>query len=74
MSSDFSEPFDPNDWVSQAEAASLRGVSRQAIHQLVSKGRFRTYEVAGRVLVLREDVTTYTAEPSGRPPSAPSEP
>lgn len=59
--------FQPDDWISQAEAASLRGVSRQAIHQLVQKGRFRTYDVAGRTLVLREDVVRYEPDKGGRP-------
>ena len=61
--------FDPDEWVSQVEAADLRGVSRQAIHQLVQKGRFRTYEVAGRTLVFREDVVSYEPNKGGRPPS-----
>lgn len=68
MSSSFyPDEFRPDDWVSQAEAADLRGVSRQAINQLVQKGRFRTYEVAGRTLVLREDVVHYEPEKGGRP-------
>lgn len=71
MSSDSSKDFNPLDWISQAEAATLRGVSRQAIHQLVAKGRFRTCEIAGRVLVLRDDVISYVAEPSGRPSPPP---
>ena len=65
-----SDEFRPDDWVSQAEAADLRGVSRQAIHQLVQKGRFRTYDVAGRTLVLREDVVQYEPDKGGRPPTS----
>ena len=61
--------FKPDDWISQAKAADIRGVSRQAIHQLVQKGRFRTYEVAGRTLVLREDVVQYEPDKGGRPPA-----
>lgn len=69
-SSSFSKKdFNPDDWISQAEAADLRGVSRQAIHQLVQKGRFRTCEVAGRTLVLREDVVQYEPSKGGRPPA-----
>lgn len=70
-SSSFSpEDFKPDDWVSQSEAADIRGVSRQAIHQLVHKGRFRTYDVAGRTLVLREDVVQYEPDKGGRPPTS----
>ena len=68
-SSLYNSSFRPDDWVSQVEAAEIRGVSRQAIHQLVQKGRFRTYEVAGRTLVLREDVVGYEPGKGGRPPS-----
>ena len=67
-SSNFSHnDFNPEEWVSQAEAADIRGVTRQAIHQLVKKGRFRTYEVAGRTLVFREDVVQYEPNQGGRP-------
>jgi len=65
-----SDDFNPEDWISQAEAAEMRGVSRQAIHQLVQKGRFRTYDVAGRTLVLREDVVQYEPDRGGRPPAS----
>ena len=44
-------------WISQAEAARIRGVTRQAVSKLVEKGRFRTRTVAGRTLVHRDDVT-----------------
>ncbi|MGH8551402.1 MAG: helix-turn-helix domain-containing protein [Methylococcales bacterium] len=43
------------EWVSQADAARLRGVSRQAISKLVQKGRLRTLTIGGRVLVHRDD-------------------
>ena len=56
-----------DDWISQAEAARLRGVSQQAIYQLVEKGRFRTLEIGGRTLVWREDVQNYEAQKGGRP-------
>ncbi|MGR8932481.1 MAG: helix-turn-helix domain-containing protein [Gammaproteobacteria bacterium] len=44
------------EWVSQADAARLRGVSRQAISKLVQKGRLRTLTIGGHVLVHRDDV------------------
>lgn len=44
------------DWISQADAARLRGVSRQAISKLVQKGRLRTLTIGGHVLVHRDDV------------------
>ncbi|MEL6445875.1 MAG: helix-turn-helix domain-containing protein [Bacteroidota bacterium] len=62
------DQVDPEDWISQAEAADLRGVSRQAISQLVQKGRFRTLDIGGRTLLLREDVQGYEPDKGGRPP------
>ena len=62
------EKIDPSNWISQVDAADLRGVTRQAISQLVQKGRFRTIEVAGRTLVHREDVIRYEPDKGGRPP------
>jgi excisionase family DNA binding protein len=59
---------DPSDWISQAEAARLRGVSRQAIALLVKKGRLPTLKIGGRLLVQRKDVEEFKPEPAGRPP------
>lgn len=59
---------DPTEWISQAEAARVRGVSRQAITVLVRKGRLTTLKIGGRALVRRKEVEDYTPEPGGRPP------
>jgi hypothetical protein len=54
-------------WVSQSEAARLRGVTPQAIGRLVKKGRFRTLLIAGKVLLDRREVENYKPMPTGRP-------
>ena len=55
-------------FISQAEAARLRGVSKQAIANLIKRGRLSTIEVAGRSLVLKNEVTSFVAKPrTGRP-------
>jgi len=54
-------------WVSQAEAARLRGVSRQAISRLVQKGRLRTLSIGGHLLVSREDIRRFKPLNAGRP-------
>ena len=59
--------FQPDAWISQAEAARIRGVSRQAIAKLIQKGRFKTIEVAGRLLLQRSEAENYQAERPGRP-------
>jgi excisionase family DNA binding protein len=58
---------DPADWVSPAEAARIRGVSRQAISRLIQKGRFRVFRIAGKVLVRRSEVKAYKQAQAGRP-------
>jgi hypothetical protein len=56
-------------YVSQAEAARIRGVSNQAIADLIKRGRLTTVSVAGRILVLRSEVEGFVAKPKlGRPP------
>lgn len=60
-------PPDLSEWISQAEAARLRGVSRQAIAKLVANDRLATLDVGGRVFVRRQDVLTFEPNPAGRP-------
>jgi len=56
------------DWISQAEAARVRGVSRQAIARLIKKGRFQILRIGGKVLLRRTEVESYEPEQPGRPP------
>jgi excisionase family DNA binding protein len=60
-------PLDATEWISQAEAARLRNVSRQAIAKLVGNGRLRTLELGGRSFVSRADVLAFEPNPPGRP-------
>jgi excisionase family DNA binding protein len=60
---------DPNEWISQAEAARLRGVSRQAIALLVKKRRLPVLKIGGRVLVRRKEVEKFKPGAAGRPPN-----
>ncbi len=66
MSTYFLEPS-VIEWISQAEAARLRGVSRQAIARLVARGRVRSEIIAGRRVVCRADVVAFEPRPAGRP-------
>ena len=45
------------EWISQAEAARVHGVSRQAISKMVRAGRLRSFEIGGHVLVSRVEVS-----------------
>jgi hypothetical protein len=58
----------PGELISQAEAARIRGVSQQAIANLIRRGRLASTEIAGRTLVLRSEVETFIPKPKlGRP-------
>jgi len=58
----------PDEWISQAEAARLRGVSRQAIADLIAREKVETFKIGGRILVRRKDIEHFRAEKGGRPP------
>jgi len=51
--------FDPSAWVSQSEAARMRGVSRQSISELVKRGRLKTLVIAGKTLVRRTEIEKF---------------
>ena len=59
--------FDAGEWITKAEAARVRGVTRQAIAKLVGRGKLATLEIAGHTLVKRADVKAYKPELGGRP-------
>lgn len=50
-----------------AEAARLRGVSRNAIANLVRRGKLKIYEIGGRRLVNKAEVMAFRPLPIGRP-------
>lgn len=67
MSTNLKNPRLPlEDWISQAEAARLRGISRQAISRLVKRQRLRTFVIGGTKFVSRTDVLNFVPEPVGR--------
>jgi excisionase family DNA binding protein len=53
-------------WISQAEAARIRKVSRQAISKLIAAGRLGTTVFGGRTFVSRDDVRKFERRPPGR--------
>jgi hypothetical protein len=56
-----------DDLITQAEAAELRGSSIPAINDLVKRGRLRSIEKYGKVLVYRSDVLAFVPSKGGRP-------
>lgn len=64
----YEKKVDASQWISQAEAAKLRGVSRQAIARLVRKGRFKTLSIGGKTLLRRSEVDEFQPKPPGPSP------
>ena len=58
----YQQSVKPGDWISQAEAARIRGVSQQAIVNLIRRGRLTTVNMAGRTVVLRSEVENFIAQ------------
>ena len=57
------------EYISQTEAAGIRGVSQNAIADLIRRGRLSAVIVAGRTVVLRSEVEAFVPQPrTGRPP------
>ena len=48
--------------ISQAKAAEMCGMTREAIHKLVGRGRLRASEVGGRDLVYLKEVEALARE------------
>jgi hypothetical protein len=49
----------------QAQAAKLRGVTRQAIALLVREGRFHTLSIGAETLLMRSEVEEFQPKPPG---------
>ena len=58
--------IDISDLVTLTEAPKMRGVSRQAIHSLVERGRLRSEKMFGRVLLYRSEVEAFERDRPGR--------
>jgi hypothetical protein len=63
--SDKPESLDTKLWMSKGDASRARGVSRQAIWELVRRGRLTTRIYKGRVYVSRAEVMGFKPRPRG---------
>lgn len=63
----FNKNLDPSEWVSQAEAARIRGVSRQSVWKLVRRRKLRTLCIGGRTFVNLKDLANFRPGRAGRP-------
>lgn len=55
------------DLITTTKAAELRGVTQQAITDLIRRGRLQTVEIAGKRLLRRSEVLAFKKEKGGRP-------
>lgn len=58
-----------SEFVTQAEAAQMRGVSLASINELVRRGRLVPLEMFGRNLLRRSDVLSFERLTPGRKPA-----
>jgi hypothetical protein len=58
------------EWITPAEAARIRRVSRQAIGRLIARRRFTTTEFGGRTFVDRREIEEFEAKRPGRKPAS----
>lgn len=59
--------FSPDELITQAEAARLRGVTHQSIAYLIKQGRVRTVVISGKTFIIRKDIENYEPGRPGRP-------
>ena len=62
-----SKAFNPEDWISMAAAARIRGVSRAAIADLVRRGRLKSCKIGDRALVNKSELLVFEPKSIGRP-------
>jgi excisionase family DNA binding protein len=58
---------DPDELITQTQAAEMRGVSVQAISGLVKRGKLKTVMIGRRRFLLRSEVEKFKPGPAGRP-------
>lgn len=61
------QEFNPEDLITKAQAAKLRGVSRTAIYDLVKRGKLQVFEIAGREFLSKKEVESFEPDKGGRP-------
>lgn len=59
--------IDPDELLTVAQAATVRGVTRQAINYLIRGGKLPSIEIAGRRFVKMADVESFVPDKGGRP-------
>jgi excisionase family DNA binding protein len=56
---------DIKNFITVAEAAEIRRVSRSAIHELIQRGRLKSERILGRVVLFRAEVEQFEKDRPG---------
>ena len=64
--------IDSDDMITQAEAARIRGVSHEAIRNLVRRGRFKVFKIGGKIFLSQREVKRFKPGVGGRPRKKPA--
>lgn len=67
MSTKKTDNIEIDDLITLAEAARLRGVTRQAIGKLVKNEKLKLVEIGGQPFLSRKEVADFKPGKSGRP-------
>lgn len=59
--------IDPEELLSVADAAKLRGVSRQAINHLIRQNKIGFIQIGRNRFILRQSLESFTPDKGGRP-------
>jgi excisionase family DNA binding protein len=57
-----------DDYITVPDAAKERGVTEQAILDLIYRGKLAAQKVGRQWLIKKRDLAAYTPDPGGRPP------
>jgi hypothetical protein len=60
--------FNPEELVGQATAARMRGVSKQAIANLIRRGKLKAVMIDNHIFVLKKDVEKFKPDAPGPKP------
>ena len=60
--------IDQDDMITQADAAFIRGVSHEAIRDLVRRGRLKVFKIGGKPFLSKKEVKAFKPQVGGRPP------
>ena len=66
--------INPKELVSQATAARMRGVSKQAIEGLIKRGKLTTVVIDDHTFLLKKEVEDYKPSVGGRPKQSAKKP